>query len=160
IKLTSAAALSASTLNSSAPASESDHNISVWVTDNNQRFSSLPSISWQRAGSAASANSILLRPEQKFQEILGFGAAFTDASCFTFNRLDSTVRAQLFHQLFHPSEIGFNVCRTCIGSSDYSASLYSFDEGESDPDLKRFSIDHDRAYILPILREARKANPD
>jgi hypothetical protein len=25
--------------------------------------------------------------------------------------------------------------------------MYSFDEGEPDPDLKRFSIDHDRGYI-------------
>jgi len=38
--------------------------------------------------------------------------------------------------------------------------MYSFDEGEPDPDLKRFSIEHDRAYVWPTLREARKANPD
>src|SRR6185369_4720668 len=36
---------------------------------------------------------------------------------------------------------------------------YSFDEGEPDPELSRFSIDHDREYILPILREARAVNP-
>ena len=30
--------------------------------------------------------------------------------------------------------------------------MYSFDESdEPDPDLKRFSIDHDKAYILPII---------
>ena len=30
-----------------------------------------------------------------------------------------------------------------------------------DPDLKHFSIDHDKDYILPgPLREARKVNPD
>ena len=56
--------------------------------------------------------------------------------------------------------MGLSVCRTCIGSSDYSTKLYSFDEGEPDPELTRFSIDHDREYILPILREARQANPD
>jgi len=38
--------------------------------------------------------------------------------------------------------------------------MYSFDEGEPDPDLTRFSIDHDRKYLLPMLREARKVNPD
>ena len=39
--------------------------------------------------------------------------------------------------------------------------VYSFDESaEPDPELKKFSIDHDKAYILPVLREARKANPE
>jgi glucosylceramidase len=38
--------------------------------------------------------------------------------------------------------------------------VYSFDEGEPDPDLKRFSIEHDRKYLLPMLRAARKVNPE
>ena len=33
-------------------------------------------------------------------------------------------------------------------------------EGEPDPELRRFSIDHDKAYVLPSLRDARKVNPD
>jgi glucosylceramidase len=61
----------------------------------------------------------------------------------------------LFHELFHPSELGLNVCRICIGASEHSTEVYSFDEGEPDPDMKRFSIDHDRGYILPSLRQAR-----
>ncbi len=64
-------------------------------------------------------------------------------------------------QLFSPDEMALNVCRTCTGSSDFSRSVYSFDEGsDPDPELKRFSIDHDKAYILPTLRAARKVNPD
>lgn len=54
--------------------------------------------------------------------------------------------------------MGFNVC--CIGSSDYSTKMYSYDEGDPDPELKRFSIAQDRLYLLPILHEARKANPE
>ncbi len=61
---------------------------------------------------------------------------------------------------FIPSEMGLNVCRTCIGSSDYSTEMFSYDEGEPDPEMKRFSIAHDQAYVLPMLRLARKANPD
>jgi glucosylceramidase len=38
--------------------------------------------------------------------------------------------------------------------------MYSYNEGTPDPELTRFSIEHDRVHILPILREARKANPD
>jgi len=51
--------------------------------------------------------------------------------------------------------------RTCIGSSDYSRSAYSFDDSTTpDPELKDFSIAHDRDYILPTLREALAANAE
>jgi glucosylceramidase len=66
----------------------------------------------------------------------------------------------VMHDLFAPDAMAMNVCRTCIGASDYSRTLYSFDESpEPDPELAKFSIDHDKAYILPVLREARKQNP-
>jgi glucosylceramidase len=96
----------------------------------------------------------------KFQELLGFGGAFTDATCYTFNRLSPPEREKLFHELFHPSEMGLSIGRICVGSSDYSRKVYGFDDGEPDPDLTRFSIEHDREYILPVLRQARKVNPD
>lgn len=134
--------------------------ISVWVTDDHQRCAKGPSIAWKPGSRVPSRSAITLRPEEKCQPILGFGAAFTDAACYTLNRLDPAVRAKLFHQLFDPSGMGFSVCRTCIGASDYSTKVFSYDEGEVDPSLSRFSIEQDRAYVLPILREARKANPD
>lgn len=143
-----------------SPAAEHASDLSVWVTDETQRIKQGRAISWQPASGTATPDEILLDATKKFQPILGFGAAFTDASCYTFNRLDQDVREKLFHNLFHSSEMGLSVCRTCIGASDYSTKLYSFDDGDPDSDLTRFSIDHDRAYILPMLREARKANPD
>jgi glucosylceramidase len=113
-----------------------------------------------RAGGASGENVLELDPSTKFQEMLGFGAAFTDAACYTFNQLSAAPRESLFHDLFHPSEMGLNVCRTCIGASDYSTEMFSYDEGDPDPEMTRFSIAHDQAYVLPMLREARKANPD
>ncbi len=134
--------------------------ISSWVTSEKRRFAKQNSLRWRPASDKSTQEVIVLNPDKKFQQILGFGAAFTDAACFVFNQLAAEKRAELFHELFHPSEMGLNVCRTCIGASDYSTKLYSFDEGEPDPELKRFSIDHDREYILPMLREARTANSD
>jgi glucosylceramidase len=70
-------------------------------------------------------------------------------------------REPLMRDLFSQDEMAMNVCRTCIGASDYSRDVYSFDESdEPDQELKKFSIDHDKAYILPVLREARKENPE
>jgi glucosylceramidase len=128
------------------------------VTGGKLRYQAQPSLSW-KAGSA-SGSVIELNPDKEFQEMLGFGAAFTDAACYTFNRLEPSAREALFRELFHPAEMGLNVCRTCIGASDYSTEVFSYDEGEPDPEMKRFSIAHDEAYVLPMLREARKQNPD
>ena len=133
--------------------------IAVRVTAGTQRYATAPSLIW-RAADKTTDNVIELNSSKKFQEMLGFGAAFTDGACYTFNRLDVSARAQLFHDFFHPSEMGLSVCRTCIGSSDYSTEVFSYDEGDPDPDMKRFSIAHDQLYVLPMLREARKVNPD
>jgi glucosylceramidase len=131
--------------------------ITVRVTSGKLRYAPAASLTWR---SGTGDNTIAVDPTQKFQEMLGFGAAFTDAACYMFNQLPSPARDELFHELFNPSEMGLSVCRTCIGSSDYSTEMFSYDEGEPDPDMKRFSIAHDQAYVLPMLRLARKANPD
>jgi glucosylceramidase len=134
--------------------------LAVRVTDDKRRFESAPALAWRQGSGKPGVDIITLNPKRKFQEILGFGAAFTEASCYMFNQLSTDARDRLFHELFHPSELGLSVCRTCIGASDYSTELYSFDEGEPDPELKRFSIDHDRPYFLPAMRQARRVNPD
>jgi glucosylceramidase len=134
--------------------------LKTWVTDERRRISPGAAIEWTRVEGGVGADVLSVSPEKKYQEILGFGAAFSDASCYTFNQLSASARSQLFRTLFHPSEMGLNVCRTCIGSADSATAVYSYDDGDLDPDLRRFSIDRDREYILPILREARGMNPD
>ncbi|MBZ5540015.1 MAG: twin-arginine translocation signal domain-containing protein [Acidobacteriia bacterium] len=143
-----------------AGTSPAPSDLALWVTSENRRFSRAPSISWRPASGPAAGDAVVLDPGRKFQSILGFGAAFTDAACYMFSQLSSSARERLFHELFDPSEMGLTVCRICMGASDYSTALYSYDDGDADPGLARFSIDHDRAYILPALREARKVNAD
>jgi glucosylceramidase len=145
---------------SNAPTSHAPSEIAVWVTSGDEHFASASKIGWQAASARSEVGVIELDPAVKFQEVLGFGGAFTDAACYTFNRLSASEREKLFHELFHSSELGLSVGRICVGASDYSIKLYSFDDGEPDPNLTRFSIEHDREYILPMLRQARQVNPD
>lgn len=138
--------------------------IRAWITDDEQKLTPQAEIHWslksQPLANEFLRDAITIDPKSKFQNILGFGAAFTDGACYLLNQLSPATRESLFHRLFHSPEMGLSVCRTCIGSSDSSTSMYSFDDGEADPQLKRFSIAHDREYILPILRQARSVNPD
>lgn len=133
--------------------------ISIFVTDSTRHFAHAGSLQWNAARSTESMPEIAVDSSKRFQPILGFGAAFTDAACYTFFRMPTADRGKLFHELFDPARMNLSVARICVGSSDYSVRAYSFDEGAPDPDLARFSIDHDREYILPILREARAVNP-
>jgi glucosylceramidase len=156
--------VAAGALASAAPAAAEvappTSDLQMWVTFDVHRFASYPSIRWQPIAEKPAVDSIRVDPYKTYQDIWGFGASFTDGACYTLNRMDPANRERLLHEFFDPSKMGLSVGRTCIGSSDCSTKVFSYDEGDPDPELKRFSIDHDREYILPVLRQARKINPD
>src|SRR5437763_4582984 len=130
--------------------------MAVRITTGDQRYASSPSLAWQSANRAPSENAIVLGAVRNSQPILGFGAAFTDAACYVIHQMPEAERERLLQELFHPDQMALSVCRMCVGSSDYSRNIYSYDEGAPDPELSRFSIAHDREYILPVLRRARQ----
>ena len=134
--------------------------VQVWATFRDRRYAKSEPLEWKPVTEVAS-DAIALNPGAARQEILGFGAALTDAACYVLSRIPQADQAVVMHDLFAPDQMALNVCRTCIGASDYSRTAYSFDESsQPDPELKKFSIEHDKAYILPILKAARTLNPD
>jgi glucosylceramidase len=131
------------------------------ITDKSgKRLTAGAEIAWTKVPKNAAAADVTVDPTKPAQTILGFGAAFTDASCFTLSRLSDTDRASLLYTMFGQDQHALGMGRIPIGSSDYSTAAYSYDDGAADPELKRFSIDHDRDYILPTLRAALGANPN
>lgn len=134
--------------------------IEVHVTVAEKRYAAAAPLRWTAASAAANAARITVDTDKAQQPVLGFGAAFTDAACWTISQMPEAKREALMQELFDPKQMGLSVFRTCIGSSDYSRNIYSYDEGEPDPELTRFSIEHDKAYILPTIRRARALNPD
>lgn len=99
-----------------------------------------------------------------YQEMVGFGAALTDASAWLIaHRLSAAARESLLRELFGAEPgLGFSFVRLDMGASDFSLRHYSYDDvppGQRDPGLARFSIDADRAETIPILRDIRAINP-
>jgi glucosylceramidase len=116
-------------------------------------------------GTRAPALTITVQPGKTYQEIEGFGSSLTDSSAWLlFNKLDAAQRKDLMEKLFDPARgIGLNFLRQPMGASDFALDDYSYDDvpaGESDPELQHFSIAHDLAYIIPVLKEALAVNPD
>lgn len=112
----------------------------------------------------ASALTISVDDATKFQEIDGFGASLTESSAYLLKRkLTGAQRADALRMLFDPQKgIGLTMLRQPMGASDFALQIYGYDEmpeGQTDPELKKFSIDHDRADILPVLKEILAINP-
>ncbi|MDR0828523.1 MAG: glycosyl hydrolase [Prevotellaceae bacterium] len=98
-------------------------------------------------------------PEFKYQEVIGFGGAFTETSAYNFSLLAPEKQTELSEMLFGKKGIGFNLCRTTIHSCDFSLDEYTYVK-EGDFDLKTFDISRDKKYILPFILQAKKINPD
>ena len=101
----------------------------------------------------------------RYQEMVGFGAAVTDSSAWNIaTRLNADQRETLLRELFgRDGGLGLSFTRISIGASDFSLRHYSLDDppgGRPDPDLAHFSIDPNRAHLLPVLRAALAINPD
>lgn len=104
-----------------------------------------------------------LIPEKTYQPILGFGSSLEPTTCFNLSRLDPKTREETLARLVGEEGMGMNLMRISIGTPDFTGDpWYSYDDlpaGETDPEMKRFSIEKDRAYILPILKLAQRKNP-
>ncbi|MCL2139770.1 MAG: glucosylceramidase [Treponema sp.] len=105
----------------------------------------------------AAENEVLnLHPDVEYQKIIGFGAAFTETSAYQFSRMSRETQDRIIKAYFDPNEgLGYNFCRTHIHSCDFTLSRYTYVEDE-DKELKTFSIDRDRKYILPFIKAARE----
>jgi glucosylceramidase len=98
--------------------------VRIWGTFRDRRHAPGEALAWKSATEVA-PDAIALDPGTTRQEMLGFGAAMTDASCWVLSQIPAAERAALMHELFAPEEMAMNVCRTCVGSSDYSKELFS-----------------------------------
>jgi glucosylceramidase len=100
--------------------------------------------------------SIFVEPTKKFQTFMGIGGAITDASAEVFAKLSKAKQQELLNAYYNKGTgIGYSLLRTTIHSSDFSSGSYTYIK-EGDADLKTFSIDHDRQYRIPMLKEAIK----
>jgi glucosylceramidase len=108
--------------------------------------------------------TILVSDKMRYQSIDGFGASLTDSSAWLiWNKLSESQRRETLEKLFDPQKgIGLSLLRQPIGASDFALDDYTYDDvapGESDPELKKFTIERDQRYIIPILKEALALNP-
>lgn len=152
-----ALALLATTAAAPVPPSQ----VEVWLTlpDKSALLAPQAPLPLQRGATG----TIAVDPAKRYQRMVGFGAAITDASAYLIQRrLDSRQRTALLRELFGSDGLGFAFTRLTVGASDFSRSHYSYDDmpmGQTDPRLAHFSIAPAREDVLPTARAARAINP-
>ncbi len=104
-----------------------------------------------------SSKVINIYPEIKYQTIVGFGGAFTEATGYALKSVSEEEKKKILDDYFLDAGLGYSLCRLPIGSSDFSKKSYSYSYKE---DLSDFNIDRDKEYIIPAVKEAQKINPN
>lgn len=101
--------------------------------------------------------SVFVNPGKSFQTLLGIGGAITDASAEVFARLPPDKQQEFLTAYYDRDRgIGYSLCRTPIHSCDFSSGSYTYIE-EGDKALETFSIAHDQAYKIPLIKKATEA---
>lgn len=92
-----------------------------------------------------------------YQEIEGFGGAFTEAAAGTLQKMPEEKQQEILRAYFDPAKgHGYTLCRSHINSCDFSTGNYASCEKEGDTALASFSIDRDRKALLPMIQCALK----
>jgi glucosylceramidase len=139
--------------------------VSLYLTspDRSALLALQPPIAFTPAATASS-QTITINPAKTYQTIDGFGFALTGGSAQLLMHMDAAKRAALLHELFARTGdgIGVSYLRLTVGSSDMNDHVYSYDDlapGDTDVDMAHFSLDPDKADVIPIMKQILAIDP-
>lgn len=116
--------------------------------------------------------------ESKYQEILGFGGAFTEAAAYMFSQLNDANKNAVIRAYFGDKadaeganlidsasgdsiqldSIKYSVGRVPVHSCDFSLESYSFDDYDGDFGIKYFNISRNYQWLIPMLKQSLESS--
>lgn len=116
------------------------------------------------SGNKGWGTPIVIDDNQPMQSMDGFGFALTGGSAGLIISMNAAERTKLLHQLFSVdgNGAGISYIRLSIGASDMNSFVFSYDDlqdGETDFDLKKFSLSQDLKDVVPVMKEILAINP-
>lgn len=144
---------------------KSQRQVEVYVTTTNQQrllYKEVLNDSGKRIIDARQVIDVDI--SKTFQTIDGFGFTLTEASAFLINRMPQASREKLLRELFGTGaeSASISYLRIGMGATDLSTKVYSYDDllpGETDPQLRRFSLAQDTVDMIPLLKAILRINP-
>ena len=122
-----------------------------------------PPVTMEAMPSIPKEHALTVDTSRTYQEILGFGGAFTEASAINWRKLSEADQAEVIRLYFAPPEEGghgYTIGRVPMNSNDFSTGSYSFDDVPGDTSLEFFddSVAHDvDVGIIPMIQAAQAA---
>lgn len=98
----------------------------------------------------------LIIGEKQGKPLYGWGCCISEICAKAIFGLSKDKQKAIFDELFNEDGCGFDYCRLSMGANDFAESWYSYDEFDGDYELEKFSIDRDKKYIIPAVKEAQK----
>ena len=115
-------------------------------------------LQWKHTSKRNTKSFIAVDIDTKFQEILGFGGAFTEAAALQFQKLPREKQDEVL-TLYFDKEQGsaYSFGRVPMGSTDFSLASYNFAV-----DLVKFdtNVTHDTETMIPFIKRALERRPD
>jgi glucosylceramidase len=94
--------------------------------------------------------------KQTFQNVLGFGGAFTEAAAYNFSKMSKPQQDKLIDLYFHPEHgLGYTLGRIAMNSCDFALGNYTYVD-ENDEALETFSIERERRWVIPMIHRANQ----
>lgn len=97
----------------------------------------------------------LIIGEKRGKPLFGFGTCISEVGAKVIYELQDDKRQIILDDLFGEG-FRFDFCRLSVGANDFAESWYSYNETDGDYAMEHFTIDHDKKYIIPIIKEAQK----
>ena len=129
-----------------------------YITNENHNLVS-DTLEFQKAADWAPVQ-IRLNPQMEYQKIIGLGGALTEASAYVWSQMSKENQEKLIDLYFSRENSAYNFCRLHIQSCDFALGNYSYVDNPEDKELKSFSIERDKKYIIPFVKAALAKNPD
>jgi glucosylceramidase len=115
----------------------------------------LKETSFLQSDASKETRSLTLDCSKTFQTIIGIGGSFTESSAYVLSELSREKQAELVSAYFSPAGAHISLTRTHIASCDFSVRNYTYAPVPGDTSLKHFSVEPDKTYLLPMIRQAQ-----
>lgn len=125
--------------------------------DTGERLSEQRPVPWCADESETEKNLVNLYDDVRYQEIVGFGGALTEAAAVTFHKLAAPLQQRVLAACFDPRHGNrYTLCRTHMNSCDFAEGNYACCDRAGDTALASFSIARDKQALLPLIQEAQE----
>jgi glucosylceramidase len=96
-----------------------------------------------------------------YQQWLGFGGSFNEQGWDALSDVSPEDKTRAIKLLFDKAEgAALEFGRIPIGASDYAVERYTLNDTPDDFEMANFSIDHDKALLIPYIKAALAVNPN